>query len=183
MVSFLYIPVALIAASYPVQDHGREPNSDDELLLMGEVESLQSQLKKTGETFNEKIENMFKKSLEDKPLPDRIRKWTIRRDQLRNMAEPPHATSGGPAVSLDDAGTRLKADQPVAVVNEEEKVVVKQKREEGERQPNKKRSQNFVISRHIPIKNTRMGGRWKCRSFTSTLPASASSIFAENQKR
>ena len=43
---------------------------------------------------------------------------------------------------LDVAGTRLKADQPVAAVKEEEeegKVAVKCKREEGERQPNKQR--------------------------------------------
>ena len=58
------------------------------------------------------------------------------------MAERPHATSCGPAVSLDVTGTRLKADQPVAAVKEEEeeeKVAVKRKREEGERQPNKQR--------------------------------------------
>ncbi len=39
----------------------------------------------------------------------------------------------------------LKADQPVAVVKEEEKVAVKRKREdseEGGRQPNKQRSKN-----------------------------------------
>ena len=55
-----------------MQDHGLEPNSDsdDELLLMSEVESLQSQLIKTGESFNEKIENMFMKSLESKSLLD-----------------------------------------------------------------------------------------------------------------
>ncbi len=87
---------------------------------------------------------MYMKSLEAKSLPDRIWKRTIGRDQLRNMAELPHATSGGPAVSLDDrdAGMRLKADQPVAVVKEEEKVAVKRKREdseEGERQPKKQR--------------------------------------------
>jgi hypothetical protein len=87
-----------------------DPNSDDELLLMSEVESLQSQLKKNGETLNEKFENIFLQSLHDKPLPDQIRKWTIGRDQLRSMADRHHATSGGPAVSLDVARTGLKAD-------------------------------------------------------------------------
>ena len=82
------------------------------------------------------------KSLESKLLPDPIWKRTLQRDHLRKMAERPHATSGGPAVLLDVAGTRLKADQPVAAVKEEEeegKVAVKCKREEGERQPNKQR--------------------------------------------
>ena len=30
---------------FPVQDHGREPNSDDELLLMGEVDVARTGLK------------------------------------------------------------------------------------------------------------------------------------------
>ena len=94
-----------------------DPNSDDELLLMSEVESLQSQLKKNGETLNEKFENIFLQSLLDKPLPDRIRKWTNRRDYLRKMAQ--HTSSGGPAVSLDVDSTGLKADQHV--VKEEKK--------------------------------------------------------------
>ena len=94
-----------------------DPNSDDELLLMSEVESLQLQLKKNGETLNEKFENIFLQSLLDKPLPDRIRKWTNRRDYLRKMAQ--HTSSGGPAVSLDVDSTGLKADQHV--VKEEKK--------------------------------------------------------------
>ena len=94
-----------------------DPNSDDELRLMGEVQSLQSQLKRKGDTFNEKMENMFLENLTGKPLSDRIRKWTIKRDQLRDMAQ--HTSSGGPAVSLDVDSTGLKADQHV--VKEEEK--------------------------------------------------------------
>ena len=88
-----------------------DPDSDDELRLMGEVQSLQSQLKRKGDTFNEKMENMFLENLTGKPLSDRIRKWTIRRVQLRDMAQ--HASSGGPAVSLDVYSTGLKADQHV----------------------------------------------------------------------
>ncbi len=42
-------------------------------------------------------------------------------------------------MSLDDAGTRLKADQPVAAVKEEEKVAVNRKDEESERPPDGKR--------------------------------------------
>ena len=118
-----------------------DPNSDDELLLMSEVESLQSQLKKNGETLNEKFENIFLQSLHDKPLPDRIRKWTIRRDHLRKMAQSPHATSGGPAVSLDVDSTlsRLKADQHVGKQEEEEqKKRVKCKRTAGDEMPREK---------------------------------------------
>jgi hypothetical protein len=108
-----------------VQIGGREPNSDDELQLWNEVESLQSQLRKKGETFNEKIENAFMQSLNGKPLSDRIWKWTLRRDHLRrahlqNMVEAPHATSGGQAVSLDDTGTSLKADQHVEKAEEKQ---------------------------------------------------------------
>jgi hypothetical protein len=57
-----------------VQIGGRDPDSDDEVLLMTEVESLQSQLRKKGETFNEKIENAFMEGLNGKSLSARIRK-------------------------------------------------------------------------------------------------------------
>jgi hypothetical protein len=76
-----------------VQIGGRAPDSDDEVLLtrMTEVESLQSQLRKKGETFNERIENVFMEGLLGKPTSVRIRRWTIRRDQLRKLAEAPRA--------------------------------------------------------------------------------------------
>ncbi len=93
-----------------MQDHGREPDSDDELLLMTEVDSLQSQLKKLRNIQREYF-IFVHESLESKSLAHRIRKWTNRRDQLRNMADRHHATSGGPAVSLDVARTGLKADK------------------------------------------------------------------------
>ena len=94
---------------------------------------MQSQLIASGIIINEKIENAFMNSLEGKSLAARIRKWTIRRDQLRNMAQPPHATSGGPAVSLDNAGTRLKADQH-GVKEEELKAAPHVVKEEEEHQ-------------------------------------------------
>jgi hypothetical protein len=104
-----------------VQIGGREPDSaEEEVLLMTEVDSLQSQLRKKGETFNEKIETVFMEGLIGKSTSARIRRWTIRRDQLRKMAEAPHATSGGPAASLDDTGTSLKADQHVEKAEEKQ---------------------------------------------------------------
>jgi hypothetical protein len=50
-----------------VQIGGREPDSaEEEVLLMTEVDSLQSQLRKKGETFNDKIENVFMEGLKGK---------------------------------------------------------------------------------------------------------------------
>ena len=116
----------------------REPDSEDELLLMTEVESLQWQLRKKGATFYEKFENVFLEGLLGKSTSVRIRRWTIRRDQLRKMAEAPHATSGGPAVSLDDTGTRLKADQHVEKAEEKQTRGVKRYRLGGGREQRKK---------------------------------------------
>jgi hypothetical protein len=61
------------------------------------------------------------------------------------MADRHHATSGGPAVSLDVARTGLKADKHVAALKEEEevKVGVKHKREEGDRVPCKKKPRQY----------------------------------------
>ncbi len=92
---------------------------------------MQLQLRTKGETFNDKIENAFMQGLNGKSLSARIRKWTMRRDHLRNLAESPHATSGGPAVSLDDAGTRLKADQHVEKAEEKQTKGLKRNRLEG----------------------------------------------------
>ena len=104
-----------------MQIGGREPDSaEEEVLLMTEVDSLQSQLRQKGQTFNERIENVFMDGLLGQPTTVRIRRWTIRRDQFRKMAEAPHATSGGPAVSLDDTGTSLKADQHVEKAEEKQ---------------------------------------------------------------
>ena len=133
-----------------MQIGGREPDSEEEVLLMTEVESLQSQLRKKGETFNDRIENVFMERLLGKPTSARIRIWTIRRDQLRKMAEAPHATSGGPAASLDDTGTSLKADQHVEKA--EEKQTKAEKRhglENGARQPKKRPRQARKYTYHI----------------------------------
>ena len=136
---------------FSVQIGGREPDSEEEeVLLMTEVESLQSQLRKKGETFNEKIENVFMEGLLGKSTSARIRRWTIRRDQLRKMAEAPHATSGGPAVSLDDTGTRLKADQQVEKAEEKQTKGVKRHRlGDGGEQRKKKQRQQRKHSYHI----------------------------------
>jgi hypothetical protein len=73
----------------------------------------------------------------------RIRRWTIRRDQLRKMAEAPHATSGAPAVSLDDTGTSLKADQHVEKAEEKQTKGVKRHGlgDGGEQRKKKQRQQ------------------------------------------
>ena len=75
----------------PVQDHGREPNSDDELRLMGEVESLQSQLRKKGETFSERIENIFIQSLASKRS---ISPWFTETPVFNSIAVPADVSRG-----------------------------------------------------------------------------------------
>ena len=55
------------------------------------------------------------------------------------MAQRPHATSGGPAVSLDNAGTRLKADQH-GVKEEEMKAALHVVKEEEEQKKGVKRN-------------------------------------------
>ena len=123
--------------------------------------------RKNGSLFDEKIATLFIKSLESEPLADRIRKWTIRREQLRKMADRHHAASGGPAVSLEVACTGLKADKYVSAVKEEEEEEEEEevrhvsrlelKREAGNGSPPLKSNTN----RHIPIQDGTMGGRRK----------------------
>jgi len=84
----------------------QEPNSDEELQLMGEVESLQEELKEAGKPVHEQFINMFVQSLTSKPLADRIRKWKIRKDQLQKLIGSPRAISGGPAILPAVARTR-----------------------------------------------------------------------------
>ncbi len=68
-----------------------EPTSDDELHLIYEVESLQTQLSEAGRPVDEKIAQMFFQSVTPKPLMERIRKWKDRRDHLQKMVDRPHA--------------------------------------------------------------------------------------------
>ncbi len=66
------------------------------------------------------------------------------------MAEAPHATSDGPAVSLDDAGMRLKADQHVEKADEKQTKGVKRHRlGDGGEQRKKKQRQQRKHSYHI----------------------------------
>ncbi len=73
-----------------------EPTSDDELQLIFEVESLQTQLSEAGRPVDEKIAQMFIQSVAPKALTVRIRKWQARRDHLLKMVDLPHATSSLP---------------------------------------------------------------------------------------
>jgi hypothetical protein len=66
------------------------------------------------------------------------------------MAEAPHATSGGPAVSLDDTGTSLKADQHVEKAEEKQtKGVKRHGLGNGEEQPKKRPRQTRKYTFHI----------------------------------
>ena len=89
-----------------------EPTSDDELQLMCEAESLQTQLKRAGEPVDEKIAQLFIDSLASKSLPERIRKWQVRRDHLQKLLGLPRPTSGGPAVLPAVARTRHDLENP-----------------------------------------------------------------------
>ncbi len=53
-----------------------EPTTDDELQLIFEVGSLQTQLSDAGRPVDEKFAHIFIQSLApNKPLPERIRRW------------------------------------------------------------------------------------------------------------
>jgi hypothetical protein len=74
-----------------------EPTSDDELQLMqldgqGGIPAIAAQKSWWG-PVNEKIAHMLLERLASKPLPQRIKKWKIREDQLQNLTDSPRATS------------------------------------------------------------------------------------------
>ncbi len=82
------------SADFPVQHPVAEPTSDDELQLIFEVESLQTQLSEAGRPVDEQIAHILIQSVApNKLLPERIRRWKARRDHLQKMADRPHATS------------------------------------------------------------------------------------------
>ena len=91
-----------------------DPTSDDEMQLVCEVESLQSQLKTPNEPVDERIAQFFMNSLASKSLPERIRKWQVRRDHLQNLLglRLPRPASGGPAVLPAVAGTGHDLEYP-----------------------------------------------------------------------
>ena len=85
---------------HPVADFGdcpqpvAEPTSDDELQLIFDVESLQTQLSEAGRPVDEKIAQLFIQSVTpNKPLTERIRRWKARRDHLQKSLDRPHATA------------------------------------------------------------------------------------------
>ena len=70
---------------FPVQLKIMEPDSDEELGLMGEVELLQSQLTNAGRQVDPKFADIFLKSLENKALAERIKKWNQRKASLQSL--------------------------------------------------------------------------------------------------
>ncbi len=58
----------------------------DEVQLMCEVQSLETQLSHVG-PVHEKFALMFMQSLESNPLSERIRKLKVRRDHLQKMVD------------------------------------------------------------------------------------------------
>jgi hypothetical protein len=94
----IYIHVWLIDCL--VQHRVIEPTSDDELLLIGEVEFLQLQLQTAGTRANQNYEKQFLQSLDKKSLQERMKKWQIRKDRLQRLVDNLPAISGEPAVSL-----------------------------------------------------------------------------------
>ena len=118
-----------------MQIGGAEPNSDDETELIYEVDSLQSQLIASGRIFSENIENVFMQSLEGKSLAARIRKWTIRRDRLRDMAHAERLKADQHGVKEEEQ----KAAPHVVKEEEEQKKGVKRNRPEGGGKQNTKK--------------------------------------------
>jgi hypothetical protein len=76
-----------------------EPTSDNQLQFIGEVEFLQVQVKTTGNPVNQNFGQRFLQIVDSKSLPERIKKWQIRKDRLQRLSENLRvtATSGGPA--------------------------------------------------------------------------------------
>ena len=90
-----------------------EPDSDEELGLMGEVELLESQLKKAGEPVNQKYADMFLKSLENKALAERIKKWNQRKASLQTLVADLPGGQAASAPVRDDKGVEQSPRGPV----------------------------------------------------------------------
>jgi hypothetical protein len=73
-----------------------QPNSDEELALIGEVESLELQLMSAGGPINQTLQEMILASIRCKPLTDRIEKRRNRKEQLQTLVSSVLATSAGP---------------------------------------------------------------------------------------
>jgi hypothetical protein len=82
------------SAVFPVQLPVAEPTpSEDEMNLMFEVETLQTQLSDAGRPVDKKFAHLFIQSVTPKPLPERGRRWQAIRDHLQKLVDHPHATS------------------------------------------------------------------------------------------
>jgi hypothetical protein len=82
-----------------------ERTSEEELQLIFEVESLQTQLSDAGLPVDEKFAQLFIQSVTpNKPLTERIRKWKVRRDHLQKMATPSSSRISGHRDSLPQKG-------------------------------------------------------------------------------
>ncbi len=83
----------------PVQLCVMEPTFDDEFQLSGEVEFLQSELKIAGHPVDEFFEKQFRQRVDSKSLPERIKIYQMRKDQLQRLVDNLPATSREPAGS------------------------------------------------------------------------------------
>ena len=71
-------------ADPPVMEHPNvEPTSDEELQL-----KFHSQLRKVGDPVDATFANLFIRSLEEKSLPVRVRKWKHRKIHLEESLQP-----------------------------------------------------------------------------------------------
>ncbi len=90
------------------------PKGDDEMdevQLMCEVESLQTQLSH-GDPVHEKFALMSMQGLDSNPMSERIRKLKVRRDHLQKIVDHSHATSTPPAVLPAVAHNRDDLENP-----------------------------------------------------------------------
>ena len=85
-------------------------DSDEEIRLINEVDELQSQLRYAGDPVDPKLSDFFLTTLQGKSPPERISKWKIRVETLRQRME--RASSARAAVSPAVAHNDLPQNYP-----------------------------------------------------------------------
>ena len=118
-----------------------EPDSDEEITIMGEVEELQSKLRRAGEPVDQNFATLVMNSITSESRPsERRKKWRIRRECLQRLVDNLHANSGGAAaVTVAPAVAWIPSQQPTPDLRPVVKIDVK---EENERPHKRQRIEN-----------------------------------------
>ena len=108
---------------------------------MGEVEELQSKLRRAGEPVDQNFATLVMNSITSESRPsERRKKWRIRRECLQRLVDNLHANSGGAAaVTVAPAVAWIPSQQPTPDLRPVVKIDVK---EEDERPHKRQRIEN-----------------------------------------